>query len=113
MSKVALAGALVLLMFFSYLTGIKTAFVFGYALSLLFLVAWAWPRLAIRGVTLQRRGDPGTPTVGEVYEEEFEVRRKGWIPGPWVEVRDLSLIPDYEPGRVIPLCCEIVRGGGW
>ena len=47
MSKVALAGALVLLMFFSYLTGIKTAFVFGYALSLLFLVAWAWPRFAI------------------------------------------------------------------
>ncbi len=109
MSKVALAGALALLMFFSYLTGIKTAFVFGYALSLLFLVAWAWPRLAIRGVTLQRRVDPGTPTVGEVYEEEFEVRRKGWIPAPWVEVRDLSQIADYQPGRVISLGGEIVK----
>src|SRR5438876_899076 len=109
MSKVALAGALVLLMFFSYLTGIKSAFVFGYALSLLFLVAWAWPRLAIRGVTLQRRVDPGTPTVGEVYEEEFEVRRKGWIPAPWVEVRDLIQIADYQPGRVISLGGEIVK----
>src|SRR5207245_8997971 len=101
MSKVALAGALVLLMFFSYLTGIKTAFVFGYALSLLFLVAWAWPRLAIRGVTLQRRVDPGTPTVGEVYEEELEVRRKGWVSAPWVEVGDLSQMAAYRPGPVL------------
>src|SRR5207237_4883904 len=97
MSKVALAGALVLLMFFSYLTGIKTAFVFGYALSLLFLVAWAWPRLAIRGVTLQRRVDPGTPTVGEVYAEELEVRRKGSIADPTVHVGQRRQTAPYRP----------------
>src|SRR5438876_10494189 len=109
MSKVALAGALGLLMFFTYLTAIRTAFVFGYALCLLFVIAWVWPRLAIRGVTVTRRVDPGTPTVGEVYEETFEVRRKGWIPAPWVEVRDLSQINDYQPGRVISLASDPVR----
>jgi len=109
MSKVALAGALGLLMFFTYLTAIRTAFVFGYALCLLFVIAWVWPRLAIRGITVARSVDPGTPTVGEVYEEQFEVRRKGWIPAPWVEVRDLSQIADYQPGRVISLGGEAVR----
>src|SRR2546429_3358176 len=112
MSKVALAGALGLLMFFTYLTGIRTAWVFGYALCLLFVIAWVWPRLAIRGITVGRSVDPGTPTVGEVYEEQFEVRRKGWIPAPWVEVRDLSQISDYQPGRVISLGGEVVRLAG-
>src|SRR5215831_4269960 len=109
MSKVALAGALVLLLFFTYLTAIRQAYAFAYALCLLFVIAWAWPKLAIRGVSVARRVDPGTPTVGEVYEEVFEVRRKGLIPAPWVEVRDLSQISDYQPGRVISLGSEVVR----
>src|SRR5438034_1097037 len=109
MSKVALAGALGLLLFFTYLTAIRPAYAFAYALCLLFLIAWAWPRLAIRGVTVARKVDPGTPTVGDTYEESFEVHRDGWIPAPWVEVRDLSQIPDYQPGRVISLGKDMVR----
>ena len=109
MSKVALAGALVLLMFFTWMTGIRPAYVFTYALILLFVISWIWPRLAIRGVSVARKVDPGTPTVGEVFEETFEVRRKGWLPAPWVEVRDLSQLPDYQPGRVISLGSEVVR----
>ena len=109
MSKVALAAALGLLMFFTWMTAIRPAYVFAYALVLLFLVSWLWPRLAIRGVTFSRRVDPGSPTVGEVFEETFEVRRKGWLPAPWVEVRDLGQTPDYQPGRVISLGGELVR----
>src|SRR5258708_3407396 len=80
-----------------------------YALCLLFLVAWAWPRVAIRGMTFTRRLNPGTPTVGESFEEAIEVRRQGWVPAPWVEVRDLSQIPDYQPGRVISVSGELVK----
>jgi uncharacterized protein (DUF58 family) len=109
MSKVALAGALGLLLFFTYLTAIKPAYVFAYGMALLFVVAWAWPKLAMRGVTVSRRLDPGTPTVGEAFEETFEVRRRGSIPAPWVEVRDLSQIAEYQPGRVISLGSELVR----
>src|ERR1700680_1818002 len=109
MSKVALAVALGLLLFFTYLTAIRPAFAFAYALCLLFVLAWAWPRIAMRGMTLKRRLDPGTPTVGESYEETIEVRRKGWVPAPWVEIRDLSQIPDYQPGRVISLSGEVVK----
>ena len=109
MSKVALAGALGLLLFFTYLTAIKPAYVFAYGMVLLFVVTWGWPKLAIRGVTVSRRLDPGTPTVGEAFEETFEVRRRGSIPAPWVEVRDLSQIAEYQPGRVISLGSELVR----
>jgi uncharacterized protein (DUF58 family) len=108
-SKVALAGALGLLLFFTYLTAIRPAYAFAYALCLLFLVAWAWPRVAMRGMSITRRLDPGTPTVGEAFEETIEVRRSGWVPAPWVEVRDLSQIPDYQPGRVISVGGELVR----
>ena len=101
MSKVALALALGLLLFFTWITGIKAAFPFAYALWMLFLVAWAWPQLAIRGLTLSRKLDPGTPTVGEPFEEVMEVTRSGFAPAPWIEVRDLSGIADYQPGRVI------------
>src|SRR4030081_3900141 len=108
MNKIALAAALALLLFFTYLTAIRPAYVFAYALCVLFAVAWVWPRLAIRGISLARRLDPGTPTVGESYEEVIEVRRAGWVPAPWVEVRDLGQIPDYQPGRGISVGGELV-----
>ena len=101
MSKVALALALALLLFFTYLTAVRPAYAFAYALCLLFVVAWVWPRLAIRGMSVTRHLDPGTPTVGEPFEEVLTVRRSGLMPAPWVEVRDLSGIADYQPGRVI------------
>ena len=121
MSKVALALALGLLLFFTYLTGVRTAYVFSYALIMLFVVAWAWPRFAIRGMSVSRRLDPGTPTVGESFEEVIEVRRKGFAPAPWVEVRDMSGIADYQPGRVISIGGEpvswksrgVYRRRGW
>ena len=108
MSKVILALSLALLLFFTYLTAVRPGYAFAYALCLLFVVAWAWPRLAIRGMRLTRRLDPGVPTVGEPFEEEIHVRRSGWIPAPWVEVRDLSQIPDYQPGRVISVSGPLV-----
>src|ERR1700692_4192909 len=109
MSKVALAAALGLLLFFTWLTAIRPAYAFAYALCLLFLVAWAWPRMVIRGMTFTRKLNPGTPTVGESFEEAIEVRRQGWVPAPWVEIRDLSQIPDYQPGRVISVSGEVVK----
>src|SRR5438132_12887846 len=100
MSKVALAGALGLLLFFTYLTAIRPAYAFAYALCLLFVIAWAWPRLGICGVPVARKVVPGTPTVGDTYEESFEVQRDGWITAPWVEVRVLRQIHDYQTCRV-------------
>src|SRR6266853_6919428 len=107
MNKVALGAALALLLLFTYLVSPRPAYAFTYALCLLFVVAWVWPRLAIRGISLTRRLDPGTPTVGEPYEEVIEVRRAGWVPAPWVKVRDLGKFPAYKQGALISFA-----GGG-
>jgi uncharacterized protein (DUF58 family) len=101
MSKVALVVALGVLLFFSYLTGAHPGFNLAYALCLLVAIAWLWPRLLINRVRVSRKLDPGTPTVGEPFEETFTVSKRGWLPAPWIEVRDLGQITDYQPGRVL------------
>src|SRR5205809_8101450 len=98
MSKVALAVALGLLLFFTYLTAVRPAYAFAYALCMLFLVAWAWPRFAIRGVSMTRHLDPGTPTVGSPFEEVLEVRSSGFLPAPWVDVGVLRGTAADAPG---------------
>lgn len=101
MSRVVLGLSLALLLFFAFLTGIKPAYVLAYALIIVFVAAWAWPRLVARGIHIERTLDAGTPTVGEGFEETFTVRREGRVPAPWVEVIDLSRVSEYQPGRVI------------
>ena len=101
MSKIALAVALGLLLLFTYLLGVRAGYTLAYALCLLFLIALLWPRFSIRRITFSRQLDPGTPTVGEQFEETFTIRRSGWVPAPWVEVRDLGQVADYQPGRVV------------
>ena len=103
MSRVVLGLSLALLLFFAYLTAIKPAYVLAYALVLLFVLAWVWPKMAARGIRIQRTLDAGTPTVGESFEETFTVRKQGRVPAPWVEVLDLSRLSEYQPGRVVSL----------
>src|SRR5260370_27186780 len=99
MNKIALGAGLGLLLFFTYLTAIRPAYAFAYALILLSVVAWALPRLAIRGISLARKLDPGSPTVGETYEETIDVRRAGSWPPPRVDVHDLGPLPQHHPVR--------------
>lgn len=109
MTRALLALALAVLLFFAYLTGIRQAHVLAYGLTIVFLVAWAWPRLAARGITIERTLDAGRPTVGEAFEETFTVRKQGLVPAPWVEVSDLSRVREYHPGRIISLGQQKVR----
>src|SRR5919201_4090686 len=101
MTRALLGLSLALLLFFPYLTPIRPAFALAYALGVLFLVTWLWPKLAVRGIKVQRTLDAGTPTVGEAFEETFTIQKRSWVPAPWVEVRDLSRLAGYQPGRVI------------
>lgn len=103
MSRLLLAAGLLLLLLFAYLTAIRSAFVLVYGLALIILLAYFWPRQAIRNIRLTRHIEAGTPTVGEAFEESFSAEKTGWVPAPWVEIRDLSNIPGYHPGRVISL----------
>ncbi len=101
MSKVALALALGMLLLFTFLLGVKPGYTLAYALILLFVLAWLWPRYTARRISLSRHLDPGIPTVGDQFEESFTISRSGWVPAPWVEVRDLGQVAGYQPGRVV------------
>src|SRR5437870_1346357 len=103
MTRVILGISLAVLLLFAYLTAIRPAFALTYALLLLFVLTMLWPRQVVRGLMIRRHLDAGTPTVGESFQETFEVSKPGWVPAPWVEVTDLSRIPDYQPGRVVSL----------
>ena len=73
MSKVALALALGLLLLFTFLLGVKPGYTLAYALILLFVLAWLWPRYTARRISLTRHLDPGIPTVGDQFEETFTI----------------------------------------
>lgn len=96
-------GALAMLLFFAWLTGIRPAFTLFYVLGALLVLAWAWPRLAARGITLQRTLEFSNAVVGDEFKESIEVRRTGWFPAPWVEVVDGGTVSGYQPGRVVSL----------
>lgn len=98
-----MAATLVLLLFLAFLTGIRPAFDLAYCLGLLFAVAFFWPRLVAGRIRVNRNLDPGVPTVGEPFEERFEVANGSRLPAPWVEVRDMSQLEGYHPGRVVSL----------
>src|SRR5919204_229284 len=112
LTRVVLGISLGLLLLFAYLTAIRPAFAMAYALILLFILTMLWPRQAVRGLMIRRHLDAGTPTVGEPFEETFTVSKPGWVPAPWVEVTDLSRIPDYQPGRIVSLGREPVTWTG-
>jgi hypothetical protein len=48
MTRALLGLSLALLLFFAYLTAIRPAFAIAYALGMLFVLTWAWPKLAAR-----------------------------------------------------------------
>src|SRR5438270_2754155 len=103
MSRLLLAAGLLLLLLFAYLTAIRSAFVLVYGLTLVLVLAFWWPRQVIRRIKVTRHIEAGTPTVGEAFEESFTAEKTGWVPAPWVEIRDLSEIKGYQPGRVVSL----------
>ncbi len=103
MSRILLAAGLLLLLLFAYLTAIKSAFVLVYGLALVLALAFAWPRQVVRKIHVTRHIEAGTPTVGETFEESFTAEKTGWVPAPWVEIRDMSEIAGYQPGRVVSL----------
>ena len=109
MSRAPLAIAIAVLLLLAYLTGIRPAFALAYALLALFLVAWIWPHVGIRGITLRRTLEAGSTTVGDPFEETFEIRRQGLLPAPWVEVVDDGQVRSYQPGRIVSASRQPLR----
>jgi uncharacterized protein (DUF58 family) len=108
--RLPLLTALVLLLFFAYITGIRLAYTLLYAFVLLLVASYAWSRLAGEQLSIRRESPEGQYQVGDTFEERFKVENSSWIPIPVIEVVDFSNIPGYRPDRVFSLKGRRFRG---
>ncbi|RME38790.1 MAG: DUF58 domain-containing protein, partial [Thermoflexia bacterium] len=72
-----------------------------YLWAFLLLSSWVWSRMALRGLTVQRRARVLRSQVGQIFEERFEIRNASRLPCPWIEVRDRSPLPSSRGSRVL------------
>ncbi|MEW6179719.1 MAG: DUF58 domain-containing protein [Chloroflexota bacterium] len=88
----------------AYLTQQPTVYVYYRIIYLLFallLVAFLWAILSLRGLTVQRSARVLRLPVGQIFEERFEILNESWYGRLWLEVKDLSSLPDKQGSRVI------------
>ena len=88
----------------AYLTQQPTVFVYYriiYLLLALLTIAFLWAVLALRGLTATRSARVLRLPVGQIFEERFEVRNESWYGRLWIEVKDLSPLPEKQGSRVI------------
>jgi uncharacterized protein (DUF58 family) len=106
-ARAPLLAIVVVLSFFAALSGVRLAYTLAYALLLLLLIAWAWSWRLARRIEVRRDPPQGAHMVGEGFTERFTVRNRSRLPLPYCEVRDLTRIPGYAPGRA----CALNPGG--
>jgi uncharacterized protein (DUF58 family) len=62
----------------------------------LWLIAYLWARSLAGWLTVLREMRYGWVQVGDVLEERFTLKNKGWLPATWVELEDHSSLPGYD-----------------
>lgn len=73
----------------------------GYVLVALVLVAAVITWTAIRWVEVGRNTRARRAEVDGLCEESFTIVNRGWLPKPWLEIRDHSDLPGHRAGRAI------------
>jgi uncharacterized protein (DUF58 family) len=65
----------------------------------LWALCYFWARALRNGLTLEREMRFGWTQVGDRLEERFVLTNSSNVPAIWVEVQDLSSMPDYDTSR--------------
>jgi uncharacterized protein (DUF58 family) len=96
-----------ILFIFSLLAGAITGgnifFRLSYLWIFLFLGAWLWARVSLRGINLKRSARSLRAQVGQIFEERFDVQSNNRLPRLWLEIRDESVLPGSRGSRVLTL----------
>jgi uncharacterized protein (DUF58 family) len=70
---------------------------------LLIALAWLMTRYSLRGITIDRRARSLRGTVGDIFEEHYEIINTSRIPKLWLEVVNETPIPNASGSRVLTL----------
>ena len=71
--------------------------------SLLIIVAGVLRMISLNGIKVQRQGRSLRASVGDIFEEHFEVWNASKLPKLWLEVSNESSIPNATGSRLITL----------
>ncbi|MFN8533218.1 MAG: DUF58 domain-containing protein [Dehalococcoidia bacterium] len=74
-----------------------------YFFLMLIALSWGWTWLNVRDIDVQREGPEQRAQIGQTISERITVRNQGWLPKPWVEIRDHSTLPGHEASMAINL----------
>ncbi|HEX5807317.1 MAG TPA: DUF58 domain-containing protein [Anaerolineales bacterium] len=72
-----------------------------YVSILLIVLAWLITMPALRGIRVERTARSLRASVGDIFEEHFEVSNQSWLPKLWLEVANQSTIPHATGSRVL------------
>lgn len=91
----------------SLVAGIVTGNVIYYRLSYLWgfliLISWLTSYISLRGVQFRRSARTLRSQVGQIFEEQYEIRNTGRLPRLWIEVRDESNLPGTRGSHVLTM----------
>ena len=101
---------LVLVQLYSLATGFAAFSRLTLILAAALVSAYAWSRFGLRGIGVFVEWSSARARVGDPLSGWLEVVNHSRFPKPFLEVRDLTTIPELHPGRVISLEPHGVQG---
>ena len=74
-----------------------------YLSVLLIVIAWLLTIPALRGLKVERQARSLRASVGDIFEEHFEISNASRLPKLWLEVANETTIPHATGSRVVTL----------
>ncbi|MGZ9234167.1 MAG: hypothetical protein ACXW4E_01465, partial [Anaerolineales bacterium] len=72
-----------------------------YLSALLLGIAWLLTVFSLRGIKVERQARSLRASVGDIFEEHFEIQNTSRIPKLWLEVANESAVPHATGSRVL------------
>ncbi len=101
MNGIILAAVVGVLFFLAVGSGLDILFKFAYTALGVLVIAFAWAKLSLRGVSLERRAAALRGQVGDELSEHFTLHNGSLIPKAWLAMQDYSSLPDHRVGRAL------------
>jgi uncharacterized protein (DUF58 family) len=70
---------------------------------LIIAVSWVWTQLSLRGVSVKRRTRSLRASVGDTFEEHFELANESRIGKLWIELANESNMPGAHGSRLMTM----------
>jgi len=76
---------------------------FFYLGILLIIVSWLWAQVSLRGVNITRRARSLRASVGDMFEEHFELKNESRLSKLWVELSNETNMPGASGSRLLTM----------